>query len=62
MMFRVHKIRWDSAYSPAPETLPTELVIDVRFDKDPQQLKLAVMDQLDREYLAVVESFEMEEI
>ena len=61
-MIRVFDILWDRELATQSETLPTELIVDIRLMRDRAQLKFAIMDQLDREYESVVENFEWEEI
>ena len=62
MMVRVFELSWDQTLSNTSEHLPSELIVDVRFERDPQRLQLAIMDHLDAEYQAVVENFKWEEI
>jgi hypothetical protein len=62
MMVRVFELNWDQTLSNTSEHLPSELIVDVRFERDPQRLQLAIMDHLDAEYQAVVENFKWEEI
>lgn len=62
MMMRVFDILWDRELATQSETLPTELIVDIRLMRDRAQLKFAIMDQLDREYESVVENLKWEEI
>ena len=62
MMVRVFELSWDQSLSDTQKNLPTELILNVRFVRDPQRFKLAIMDQLDAEYEATVANFQWEEI
>ena len=62
MMVRVFELSWDQSLSDTKKNLPTELILNVRFVRDSQRFKLAIMDQLDAEYEATVANFKWEEI